>query len=58
MINMQAVAVNYFVPNTNIKLAAMYQFIGRTGHATQLDRDMDDLGISTHTACVMLQYAF
>ena len=58
MLNMPAVAVNYFVPKTNIKLAAMYQFIGRTGHATQLDRDMDDLGISTHTACVMLQYAF
>lgn len=41
-----------------LKLAAMYQYIGRTGHATQLDRDLDDLGVSTHTAQVMLQYGF
>lgn len=58
ILNMPAVSMNYFVPKTNIKLSAMYQYIGRTGHATQLDRDMDDLGISTHTAQVMLQYAF
>lgn len=58
ILNMPAAVVNYYVPNTNIKLSAMYQYIGRTGHATQLDRDNDDLGVSTHTACVMLQYAF
>jgi len=58
ILNMPAVSVNYFVPKTNIKLSAMYQYIGRTGHDTQLDRDMDDLGISTHTAQLMLQYAF
>lgn len=58
ILNMPAVSVNYFIPKTNIKLSAMYQYIGRTGHETQLDRDMDDLGISTHTAQVMLQYAF
>ncbi|MBR1688675.1 MAG: porin [Prevotella sp.] len=57
-LNMPAAVVNYFVPKTNIKLSAMYQYIGRTGHDTQLDRDLDDLGISTHTAMVMLQYAF
>lgn len=57
-LNMPAAVVNYFVPKTNIKLSAMYQFIGRTGHDTQLDRDLDDLGISTHTACVMMQFAF
>jgi len=57
-LNMPAAVVNYFIPKTNIKLSAMYQFIGRTGHDTQLDRDLDDLGISTHTACIMLQYAF
>jgi len=57
-LNMPAASVNYFIPNTNIKLSAMYQYIGRTKHATQLDRDIDDLGISTHTAEVMLQYAF
>ncbi len=57
-LNMPAAVVNYFVPKTNLKLSAMYQFIGRTGHDTQLDRDLDDLGISTHTACIMMQFAF
>ena len=57
-LNMPAASVNYFIPKTNIKLSAMYQYIGRTKHATQLNRDIDDLGISTHTAEVMLQYAF
>lgn len=57
-LNMPAAVVNYFVPNTNLKLSAMYQYIGRTGHATQLDRDLDDLGIATHTACIMMQFAF
>ena len=36
----------------------MYQFVGRWGHDTQLDRDNDDLGIATHNATVMLQYTF
>ena len=58
ILNMPAASINYFVPKTNIKLSAMYQYIGRTGHDTQLDRDLDDLGISTHMAQVMLQYAF
>ena len=57
-LNMPAASVNYFVPKTNIKLSAMYQYIGRTGHETQLDRDIDDLGICTHMAQIMLQYAF
>lgn len=58
ILNMPAASVNYFVPKTNIKLSAMYQYVGRTGHDTQLDRDLDDLGICTHTAQLMLQYAF
>ena len=57
-LNMPAASVNFFIPKTNIKISAMYQYIGRTGHDTQLDRDQDDLGISTSTAQVMLQYAF
>jgi hypothetical protein len=36
----------------------MYQFVGRTGHKTQLDRDNDDLGIAKHSAIVMMQYTF
>ena len=57
-LNMPAASINYFIPKTNIKLSAMYQYTGRTGHETQLDRDIDDLGICTHMAQVMLQYAF
>lgn len=58
LLNMPAVGVNYFVPNTNLKVQAMYQYIGRTGHATQLDRDNDDLGLAMHTAKILLQYTF
>ena len=58
MLNMPAVGVNYFIKGTGLKVSAMYQYIGRTGHATQLDRDNDDLGIAKHSACVMLQYTF
>ena len=58
LLNMPAVGVNYFFPNSNLKLQAMYQYIGRTGHVTHLDRDIDDLGLATHSATVMLQYSF
>ena len=56
--NMPPVGVNYFFKGCNLKLQAMYQFVGRWGHDTQLDRDNDDLGIATHNATVMLQYTF
>ena len=56
--NMPAVGVNYCFKRCNLKLQAMYQFVGRWGHDTQLDRDNDDLGIATHNATVMLQYTF
>ena len=56
--NMPAVGVNYFFRGCNLKLQAMYQFVGRWGHDTQLDRDNDDLGIATHSATVLLQYTF
>lgn len=56
--NMPVVGVNYFFKGCNLKLQAMYQFVGRWGHDTQLDRDNDDLGIATHNATVMLQYTF
>ncbi len=57
-LNCPAVGLNYFIPSCNLKLSGMYEFVGRWGHDTQLDRDMDDLGISTHRAVVMLQYSF
>lgn len=57
-LNMPAVGANYFFKGCNLKLQAMYQFIGRTGHDTQLDRDNDDLGLSMHSGTVLLQYTF
>lgn len=57
-LNMPAVGVNYFFKGCNLKLQAMYQFIGRTGHDSQLDRDNDDLGLAMHSGTVLLQYTF
>lgn len=55
---MPAVGVNYFFDKINLKLQAMYQFTGRTGHDRQMDRDEDNLGLATHSAVVMAQFAF
>ena len=57
-LNMPAVGFNYFFKGCNLKLQAMYQYIGRTGHDNQLDRDNDNLGLATHSATVQLQYYF
>lgn len=58
LLNMPAIGCNYYFPDLNIKLQAMYQYIGRTGHASQSDRDEDNLGLATHSAMVMVQYTF
>lgn len=58
MLNMPAIGCNYFIKDTGLKLSACYQYTGRTGHKTQLDRDNDDLGIAKHSGIIMLQYAF
>lgn len=58
MLNMPAVGVNYFFKNINVKLQAMYQYIGRTGHDSQLDRDEDNLGLATHSGTIQVQYTF
>ena len=57
-LNMPAVGFNYFFKGCNLKLQAMYQYIGRTGHETQLDRDNDNLGLATHTGVIQVQYSF
>lgn len=57
-LNSPAVGFNYFFRGTGLKLSTMYQYTGRWGHKTQLDRDNDDLGIATHSARVQLQYTF
>lgn len=58
LLNMPSVGINYFIKGANLKLQAMYRYMGRTGHATQLDRDNDALGLSTHFAQIQLQYTF
>ena len=57
-LNMPALVCNYYIPKVHVKLSAMYQFTGRYGHDTQLDRDNDDLGISTHHASLQVQFSF
>ncbi len=52
-----AVGLNYFIAGYNLKLQAMYQYLGKWGHTTQLDRDNDDLGLAEHYAPVMLQFS-
>lgn len=58
LLNIPSVGINYFFKGTNLKLQAMYQFIGRTGHETELDRDNDDLGLAMHSGTILLQYSF
>ncbi len=57
-LNMPAVGVNYFFDSINLKVQAMYQYIGRTGHDRQMDRDEDNLGLATSSAVIMAQYTF
>ncbi len=58
LLNMPAVGVNYFFDKINLRLQAMYQYTGRTGHARQLDRDEDNLGLATSSATIMAQFSF
>lgn len=57
-LNLPAVGVNYYFFGSNLKLQAMYQYMGRSGHNNQYDRDDDGLGVPVHYANVMLQYTF
>ncbi len=57
-LNIPAVGFNYFFKGCNLKLQAMYEYTGRSGHANQLDRDNDNLGLATHSGTVRLQYSF
>lgn len=57
-LNMPAVGLNYYFKSVNLKLQAMYRYIGRTGHKTQLDRDNDDLGLAQHNGTILIQYTF
>ncbi len=58
LLNMPAIGANYFIDSINLKLQAMYQYTGRTGHARQMDRDEDNLGLATSSVTIMAQYTF
>lgn len=58
LLNMPAIGANYFFDGINLKLQAMYQYTGRTGHDRQMDRDEDNLGLATSSVVVMAQYTF
>ncbi len=58
LINLPAGGFNYFFSGINLKLQCMYQYMGRTGHATQLDRDNDALNLPTSQVIAQLQYSF
>ena len=50
--------MNYFFKNCNLKLQAMYQYIARKGHDTQLDRDNDDFRFGSTFGQYSTQYTF
>ena len=58
VLNMPSAGLNYYFFNNNLKLQVMYQYLGRTGHATQFDRDQDAIGLARHAAMAMLQFTF
>lgn len=58
ILNIPSVGLNYFLPSLGLKLQAMYSYTARKGHATQSDRDEDNLGLSTHQGVLMVQYSF
>ena len=58
ILNAPSVGFNYFIAGYNLKLQAMYQYLGKWGHENQMERDNDDLGLAQHFAQVMLQFSF
>ena len=58
LINHVSVGLNYYIIGYNLKLQAMYSFLGRWNHANQDARDLDDLGLAQHSGVVMLQFSF
>lgn len=57
-LNSPAACLNYHFVKCNLKLQVMYQYLGKYGHETQLDRDNDDTNLAIHTAIALLQYTF
>lgn len=58
MLFMPAVGANYFFMNHNLKIQAMYQFLGKAGHEDLFHENDDDNGMPEHKFCVQFQFAF
>ncbi|MDR2953955.1 MAG: OprO/OprP family phosphate-selective porin [Prevotella sp.] len=58
ILNAPSVGLNYYIVGYNLKLQAMYQYLGKWGHENQMERDNDDLGLAQHYAQIMLQFSF
>jgi len=58
MLYMPALGVNYYIMGHNLKLQAMYQYTGKTGHETEFEANDDDNGMPEHKVCMQLQFAF
>lgn len=58
MLYMPAVGANYFFMNHNLKIQAMYQFLGKAGHEDLFHENDDDNGMPEHKFCVQFQFAF
>jgi hypothetical protein len=58
LLYMPALGLNYFLMGNNLKLQAMYQFLGKTGYVDEFSENDDDNGMAEHSVYVQLQFAF
>lgn len=55
---MPAIGGNYYISGHNLKLQAMYQYLGKTGHTSESEANDDDNSMAEHMVCMQLQFAF
>jgi len=53
-----ALCLNYYMAGHNLKLQAMYQFMGKAGHNSTAEANDDDNSLSEHQVCIQFQFAF
>jgi hypothetical protein len=55
---MPAAGLNYYLSGHNLKMQAMYQYLGKAGHSSVSLANDDDNGMSEHQFCLQFQFAF
>lgn len=58
ILSFPSIGLNYYLSGHNLKLQAMYQFMGKHGHESTLAANDDDNSLPEHKAIVQLQFAF